>query len=143
MRIAALVGTMLLVTVVSGCAAGAPTARVGECLDIDIDQRTVTELARIACENEHDAEVYFVGHADGESFDPIALAEEAKSMCQEAFADFVGTSYAESLLDIYYLYPQADSWANGDREVICAVYEPDRDTGRTIRHSGTLAGSGL
>ncbi len=45
------------------------------------------------------------------------------------------------MLDIYYLYPQADSWENGDREVICAVYTPNKDTGRLMRTTGSLAGA--
>ena len=141
MRARAVSGLVFTTLALSGCAAGAPTAEVGECLDISIDASTVTELSGFDCAQEHDAEVYFVGLVTGETFDQLAVAQDAAAQCREEFERFIGTTYEESVLDIYYLYPQADSWENGDREVICAVYTPNKDTGRLMRTTGSLAGA--
>lgn len=143
MRIAAMTGTMLAVGMLAGCATGAPTAKVGECLDIAVGQSTVTELARVACTQEHDAEVYLVQTIDLEAFDAAAVAQEAQCICRDAFYGFVGATYEESILDIYMLYPQQQSWDGGDREVICAVYKPDREQGRPERLSSSLEDSRL
>jgi hypothetical protein len=110
-------------------------------LDIAIDASTVTTLEGFDCAQEHDAEVYHVGTVTAQTFDALEVAEAAEAMCREEFAAFIGLSYEESALDIYYLYPQADSWENGDREVICAVYTPNPDTGRVTRTTGSLAGT--
>jgi hypothetical protein len=136
-----IVGAAVLVAPLAGCAAGAPTAKVGECLDIALEASTVTELAGFDCGQEHDAEVYFVGESSRTEFDQLKVAEDAADVCRDEFASFIGIAYEESVLDIYYVYPQADSWENGDREVICAVYEPDPETGRITTLTGTLAGA--
>ena len=36
---------------------------------------------------------------------------------------FVGRNYESSSLDIMTLFPTTESWAQNDREVICAVYD--------------------
>lgn len=36
---------------------------------------------------------------------------------------FVGRDYESSSLDIMTLFPTIESWAQNDREVICAVYD--------------------
>lgn len=140
-RLEVIVGAVAAVLVLASCAASAPTAQEGQCLDIAIDASTVTTLDGFDCAQEHDAEVYHVATVTAETFDALAVAEDAEAMCREEFAAFIGLSYEESELDIYYLYPQADSWENGDREVICAVYTPDPDTGRVTRTTGSLAGA--
>jgi hypothetical protein len=141
MRALLLSGAVVAGLMVSGCAISAPTAQVGECLDIAVDASTVTELSGFDCSQEHDAEVYFVGVVTRQKFDPVAVADDAATMCRSEFTTFIGLPYEESALDIYYLYPQADSWENGDREVICAVYTPNTETGRLTRTTGTLAGA--
>ena len=63
------------------------------------------------------------------------MAERAEEFCAEAFAEFVGVDYNESELEINLLYPTGESWAEGDRELVCLVYDPE---GPTV---GTLAGA--
>jgi hypothetical protein len=140
MRAAPIIGSFVAMAALASCAVSAPTAAEGECLDISVDASTVTSLEGFDCAQEHDAEVYFVGAVEAQSFEPVAVAEEAAALCRREFTEFIGVSYEESELDIYYLYPQADSWENGDREVICAVYTPNPDTGRVTRTTGSLEG---
>jgi hypothetical protein len=141
MRARFVVGAVIVASGLAGCASGAPTAEVGQCLDISIEASAVTELSGFDCATEHDAEVYFVGVVARATFDPVEVAADAAALCRSEFASFIGSTYEESVLDIYYLYPQADSWENGDREVICAVYTPNAETGRLTRTTGSLAGS--
>ena len=57
------------------------------------------------------------------AFDPAAIDSASFEICLEAFDGFVGTPYVDSELDIYYLIPSEESWSDGDREVVCAVYD--------------------
>lgn len=141
MRGGVVAGAALAVTMLAGCASSAPTAAVGDCLNVAINETTVTELARVSCEQEHDVEVYFVGASKLEAHDGVALNDEAQQLCLREFWDFVGVLYPESVLDIYYLYPEENAWEQGDREIICGVYEPDAATGQAIRQTGSLEGS--
>jgi hypothetical protein len=49
-----------------------------------------------------------------------ALADER---CYDAFQPFVGASYEESRFDNWPMTPTESSWAQGDREVLCLVYD--------------------
>ena len=52
------------------------------------------------------------------------MGELAFESCMARFQGFVGLDYESSSLDIMTLYPTPDSWAQqGDREVVCAVYD--------------------
>ncbi len=139
---AALAGAAMLL---GGCSLlGAPTADVGDCVDLEVDATFVSELKGFECSKEHDAEIYFKGDVteDGE-YDAAAIEKEAVDLCLAGFQDFVGVEYFSSALDVYYLFPQQDGWNNGDRAVICAVYTPDAATGDATRTSGSLEGSAL
>jgi len=103
---------------------------VGDCFDdppeIEDGGQEITELAAVPCDQPHDNEVY---HAydlpDGEFGGPELVEAQAADGCVDEFEGFVGLDYFESDLDIFWLTPTADSWSNGDREVICAVYAID------------------
>jgi hypothetical protein len=83
----------------------------------------------VPCTEPHDNEVYATFDVDYESFpgDDV-MAEHAFDECLARFEGFVGTVYEESTLDITTLYPSSQSWSRqGDREVICAVYDMNLD----------------
>ena len=70
---------------------------------------------------------------DGPMFD-VATDE-----CLKRFEDFVRRSYDESILDIFPIYPNDDSWSRlNDREVVCAVYHIDGE-----KLTGSNKGSGV
>jgi hypothetical protein len=130
-------------TLVGGCSlAGPSTAAVGECVDLQLDATIVSELKGFDCSKEHDAEIYFEGDVTaGGDYDAAAIEREAADLCLASFEDFVGIEYASSVLDVYYMFPQEDGWATGDRSVICAAYVLDAATGGVTRTSGSLEGS--
>ena len=45
--------------------------------------------------------------------------------CIAEFADFVGLGYPDSDLDVFPITPTAESWADGDRVVLCALFALD------------------
>ncbi len=139
---AALAGAAMLL---GGCSLlGASEAAVGECVNLEVDATVVTELKGFECSKEHDAEIYFKGNVTaGGDYDAEAIEQEAVDLCLAGFEDFVGIEYASSDLDAYYLFPQEDGWATGDRSVICAVYALDATTGELTRTTGSLEGSAL
>ena len=111
----------------------------GDCFENE-QEGIIEEVIRLDCAGSHEYELYAaIDHSAGTDdaypgdADMTAFAE---SECIERFDGFVGASYETSELFIYYLQPTADTWAQGDREVLCALYLPDSDL------EGSMEGSG-
>lgn len=118
------------------------TARVGDCFndpqEIEDEGTEVTNLAGLPCSEPHDNEIYAAfdvsleTYPGGESMNDIADIG-----CSDRFESFVGKPYSESILDIVWFVPTADSWSLGnDREVQCAVYHIDGE-----KLTGSMEGS--
>ena len=102
--------------------------RVGDCFDDSNSDTTgeITSRPGVPCSEEHDNEAFAVidlivpGYPEGDT-----MAGLAYTSCMERFEAFVGRDYESSSLEIYPIYPTPESWAQDDREVICAVYDMD------------------
>jgi hypothetical protein len=99
---------------------------------------TMTELAALPCSEPHDNEIYAVFDLALEIFpgdeEIIGLAQDE---CVEHFESFVGISYEESILYVFNLAPVAEGWTQGDREVACALYQPQEKLTSSMRGAGT------
>ncbi|AXG78093.1 hypothetical protein [Streptomyces paludis] len=63
--------------------------------------------------------------ADDGAYDRPALAEFARRGCERGFREQWGErETAESALDFYPVLPTAETWAGGDRDIMCVVYSP-------------------
>jgi len=139
-KIAALAGAGLLV---GGCSLlAAPSAEVGDCLDIDVNSAQVDTLEGFDCSTEHDVEVYAKSNLsiDGD-YDQTAVDAATVEVCRDAFVGYVGVEYEASIYEVFYLFPDADGWETGDREALCFVYPPDTSTGGALRSTGSVKGS--
>ena len=58
----------------------------------------------------------------------MPVSEGAQSGCYEAFEGYMGVSYEESWYGFDGLLPTEQSWATGDREVVCFVEPYDANT---------------
>jgi hypothetical protein len=130
---------LVLGLAVAGCGLGSvQTFTVGECVDALVpDGEEVTDLPVVDCEGEHLGEV--VGAfdvADAETWPGLEAHEaQADAECAPAFAVYVGRSYEESRFEMSYLYPTEASWAGGDPQIVCIVFEPGE-----ARRSGSIQG---
>jgi hypothetical protein len=103
--------------------------RVGDCFDdgsaFTTDSDDVGSVPGVPCSKPHDNEVYAVFDVAVASFPGDGIADLAHEGCLQRFEGFVGKDYESSSLDIASLHPSRDSWAQNDREVVCAVYDID------------------
>jgi hypothetical protein len=111
-----------LALVAVACGGNAFELEAGQCLN-EPDTEEVRNVEVVDCSEPHDLEVYRTGELPDQTFDPAIIDGASFEICLAAFDGFVGTPYADSELDIYYLIPSEQSWADGDREVVCAVYD--------------------
>ncbi|GAA1467938.1 septum formation family protein [Microbacterium thalassium] len=110
--------------------------QVGDCLELIEGDGELTSVPVVPCSDPHADEVYFAYYyEDGDYPGEDAAFEEAAGVCVDEFDAFVGLAYAESTLDVYPIYPTVESWAGGDREALCLIYDPSGDV------TGSLAGA--
>jgi len=89
----------------------------------------ITETRAVPCRLPHQAEVYArtelpAGPEAG--FPGVGrLRTVAQETCRDRFGAFVGVPWTASELEIAALWPSPESWADGDRLVVCAVFRLD------------------
>lgn len=114
--------------------------RVGDCFNskTEVPESEVVVVGTvelIPCAESHDWEAFHGFELeDGSWPGDTEVARLAEGGCVEAFSGFTGQSYDESTLEVYFFLPVAESWAEGDRKVLCNV-----GTGTPI--TGSLEGS--
>lgn len=112
---------------------------VGDCLnemEVSADD-TVDTVPIVDCADPHDLEVYYGGTLDEDG--PYPGDEDASEMvnegCVDAFEDFVGIPYEDSILLFQTLYPGEDSWEAGNRDYLCLVGDEFEQTTGTLEDS--------
>ena len=114
--------------VVSACGGGGNvfTIEVGACFD-DTEESQVSSVPEVDCAEPHDNEVFAVfDYTDADTFPGNeALDAAATDLCIAQFQDYVGAAYLDSTLEVFPIIPTQASWDDGDREVICALYNDD------------------
>jgi hypothetical protein len=130
--------------IVSGGDLDVMSLQVGDCFDDPADlEDVVFEVIAVPCIEPHDNEVYSVqslATAFPRAFPgQDALWDYSYQVCRgSVFDSFVGTPYAQSVLEVFSLTPSEESWEDGDREFVCALFRLDGE-----KLSGTARGSGL
>jgi hypothetical protein len=63
-----------------------------------------------------------------------ATASKADDACYDRFFDFIGapTDYDGSL-NYGYLFPSAESWDGGDREILCYIFDEEGTTTGSLK----------
>ncbi|PZF81689.1 hypothetical protein [Jiangella anatolica] len=85
----------------------------------------------VACPEGADNQSYLFVHAPDGPWDRDAVAELGWDECGKGFEQ-QWTSQDASGLDYYPILPTAETWADGDRAVMCAVYDPDGELADSV-----------
>jgi len=100
------------------------TLQVGDCLNDSTATDTVDTVPTVPCSEPHDSEIFASVIMQGDTFPGTeAVVTEADAACLDAFAGYVGVEYADSLYYYSYYFPTEGSWAGGDREILCTIYD--------------------
>jgi hypothetical protein len=145
-RLRALIAALGLTVVSTGCSVDvsfgggsaadavrhvdAGEVRPGDCFEDPFggtEGWTVVDDVRVAaCETPHDLEAYHSFELPEGGFPGQEAMEEAiKDGCLGAFDRFVGKPFADSDLNVTFFAPTAETWEEGDREVVCILYAMD------------------
>ena len=99
----------------------------GDCFD-DPESVEVEDVAGLPCDVPHDNEVYAIFDHEGtdQSWPGVdALNEYSYLSCVDRFTDYVGSDYIDSRLEVSFLSPLEAGWIEGDREIVCFVFDLD------------------
>jgi hypothetical protein len=114
---------------------------VGDCVNDGVVEGEFTSVPTVDCAELHDSEAYKSIQIEEDEFPgDDGVAEIADAKCVDAFEDFVGVSYDNSLLTLSYYLPTAETWLTGDREILCLIQDADED-GNLVQATGSLAGA--
>jgi Septum formation len=123
LAIAAVVGLVLL-------GRGTVTAtdvEEGDCLaEIPASGRVLT-VQTVDCNQSHAGEVYAVLTMPEGDFPGVAAIERYQNKCEPELADYSPGAMTDDSIQMYVLYPTAETWEQGDRAVTCvATLDPPR-----------------
>ncbi|MFC7407119.1 septum formation family protein [Georgenia alba] len=127
------VAVTALVAPLAACSSGNVfELQEGDCLNrSDFEGGEVTDVEILECGEQHDAEVFALVEHTGEEFPgDQAIQDEAGTMCEPPFEEFIGVPYAESELFFSVLTPSEESWNQADdRTSACIVTVDEPMTG--------------
>ncbi|MGH8936240.1 MAG: septum formation family protein [Acidimicrobiia bacterium] len=117
-------------TVVEEGRVSAFEVEVGDCFNDPEDLSAVVDVEAVPCQQAHDNEIFALPQYPAGPEEAYPGDEEvdsfAEQACLEAFAGYVGIPYEDSVFIYGTISPRAETWADGDREVICILYDPDQ-----------------
>ena len=123
LAIAGLVGLMIL-------GKGTVTAtdvKEGDCLAEIPDSGRVLTVQTVDCNQSHAGEVYAVLNMPEGDFPGEAAIERYQNKCEPELADYSPGAMTDDSIQMYVLYPTAETWEQGDRAVTCvATLDPPR-----------------
>lgn len=110
--------------------------RVGDCFNDPMveDGELFVDIALVSCSKPHDEEAYFaVDMTESDYPGDEAITDFAQKTCLPEFFNFIGADESyEGSLDFGYFFPSDGSWDEGDREILCYVYDVE------VQVTGTL-----
>lgn len=91
----------------------------------------VNTVPGVPCNLTHAFEVYALSTIPDGAYPGDDVVEgQADKACTDAFEAFVGTSYDDSVLDVYYFFPTKSSWnLLRDRTITCSVSDGESTIG--------------
>jgi Septum formation len=105
----------------------ATDVKVGDCLKEIPDGTRVLTVETVECEESHAGEVFAVLLMPKGDFPGGSAIEDYQNRCEPALASYSPDSITDDSVELYVLYPTAETWQQGDRAVTCvATLDPPR-----------------
>jgi hypothetical protein len=118
------VGVAAATLVLSACSGTVLELDVGTCFDDPENFEEVEEVPIVDCAAPRDDEVFANQDLTGSEYPGTTEVENrASQICYDTFSAYVGIAYEESIYEFGSLFPTEETWAIGDREVICFAYD--------------------
>ncbi|HEX9032524.1 MAG TPA: DUF4190 domain-containing protein [Streptosporangiaceae bacterium] len=105
--------------------------QVGDCFQNPPESKAILHLSDVTavpCTTPHDAQVFAQFNATDANFPGTqALVREATRGCRSRISASLDKSKLTSTMSLHFLFPQAQSWADGRRALTCLVVDSTKD----------------
>lgn len=105
----------------------ATDVKLGDCLAEIPDGTRVLTVKTVSCDESHAGEVFAVLTMPDGDFPGDDAVAEYSNRCGPELVSYSPASATDDSVQLYVLYPTAETWADGDRAVTCvATLNPPR-----------------
>ena len=101
--------------------------KVGDCLKEIPSSTRVLTVDTVGCDQPHAGEVFAVLQMPAGDFPGQSVIENYQNKCEPELSSYSPDAITDDSVQLYVLYPTAETWAQGDRAVTCiATLDPPR-----------------
>jgi hypothetical protein len=127
------IAAIVFVVIIGKGTVTATDVKVGDCLKEIPGNTRVLTVDTIGCDQPHAGEVFAVLLMPEGDFPGQSAIEAYQNKCEPELATYAPGAVTDNSVQLYVLYPTAETWSQGDRAVTCvATLDPPR--------SGSLKG---
>jgi len=121
------VAAIVFVVIVGKGTVTATDVKVGDCLK-EIPGNTLgLTVDTVGCDKSHAGEVFAVLLMPEGDYPGQSAIEEYQNKCEPELASYAPDAITDDSVQLYVLYPTAETWEQGDRAVTCvATLDPPR-----------------
>lgn len=107
----------------------AMAVETGDCFSdkslLDVDSGLApTTVVVSPCRQPHHGEVVGTLRLRGDRFPGEAAVDRRAEKCYDAFASYLGVPSESSQFQVTWFYVNAETWALGQRTIVCVAHEP-------------------
>jgi hypothetical protein len=99
--------------------------QTGDCFGVGSEGAQITDVEAVPCAEPHALEAYHVSDRETAAYPTQAELDAIfVQLCVANFESYVGAPYDTSEIWANFMRPSEESWAEGDREYVCYLFEP-------------------
>jgi Septum formation len=102
---------------------------VGDCIT-DIPSGSLVQMVpKVDCGKPHAGEVYAVLTMPDGEYPGQSTIDEWQNRCPGELEAYSADAMADDSIGVFVLYPTSETWAQGDRQIVCMATTEDKRTG--------------
>jgi hypothetical protein len=102
---------------------------VGDCITDIPSGALVQAVPKTDCSTPHSGEVYAVLTMPDGEYPGESTIDDWQNKCPGELQSYSSEAIADESVGVFVLYPTAETWAQGDREIVCMATTQDKRTG--------------
>jgi hypothetical protein len=121
------IGVIVFVVIIGKGTVTATDVKVGDCLKEIPGSTRVLTVDTVGCDQPHAGEVFAVLMMPEGDFPGQSAIEAYQNKCEPELNTYAPGAVTDDSVQLYVLYPTAETWSQGDRAVTCvATLDPPR-----------------
>jgi putative regulator of septum formation len=102
---------------------------VGDCITDIPNGALVKAMPKTDCSTPHAGEVYAVLTMPDGEYPGESTINDWQNKCPAELQSYSSDALTDDSIGVFVLYPTAETWAQGDREIVCMATTEDKRTG--------------